>query len=69
MASLLSAQQKRNNVESRSDSLLVVFLGETLEGISPSTSSTQVAGPSSLPVVVDQSDQRLAKKANETFII
>ena len=50
-------------VESNPASLLVVSLGETLNGIPPSLCGKQVVGPSSLPVVMAQSDERHANRA------
>ena len=56
-------------MENKPSSLLVVSLGKTLNGMPPSLCGRQVAGPSSLPVAVAQSNLRLAKKANEKIII
>ena len=44
-------------------SLFVVSLGKALNGIPPSLCGKQVVGPSSLPVVVAQSDERHANRA------
>ena len=62
-ASLLGAQHKRNSVENKSASLLVVSLGKALNGMPPSLCGRQMVGPSSLPVVVAQSDERHANRA------
>ena len=51
-ASLLGAQQNRDSVKSKPASLLVVSLGKTLNGVPLSLCGRQVAGPSSLPIVV-----------------
>ena len=51
-ASLLGAQHNRDSVEYKPASSLVVFLGKTLNGMVPSLCDRQVAGPSSLTVVV-----------------
>ena len=47
------------------ESLLVGFFGKALtyKGMPPSSCGRQVAGPSSLPVVVAQSDERDAHGA------
>ena len=42
----------RDSVENMPASLLVVFLGKTLNGIPPPLCGRQVVGPSSLPDVV-----------------
>ena len=55
-ASLLGAQHNRDNVENKPASLLVVSLGKALNGIPPSSCGRQVVGPSSLTVVVAQSN-------------
>ena len=44
-------------------SLLVVSLGKALNGMPPFLCDKQVVGPSSLPVVVAQSDERHANRA------
>ena len=54
--SLLGAQHNRDSVENKSASLLVVFLGKALNGIPPFPCGRQMVGPSSLPVVVAQSN-------------
>ena len=59
-ASLLGAQQNRDSVENKP---LVVPLGKALNRMPPSLCGRQMVGPSSLPVVVAQSDERLAKRA------
>ena len=51
---------QRDSVENKPASLLVVFLGKTLNGMPPSSCGRQVVGPSSLPVKVTQSDERHA---------
>ena len=55
-ASLLSGQQNRDSVENKPASLLVVSLGKTLNGMPPLLCGRQMVGPSSLPVVVAQSN-------------
>ena len=55
-ASLLGAQRKRDSVENEPESLLVVPLGKTHNGMPPSLCGRQMAGPSGLPVVVIQSN-------------
>ena len=62
-ASLLGAQHNRDSVENKPASLLVVSLGKTLKGMPPSLCGRQVVEPSSLPVVVAQSNRRLANRA------
>ena len=62
-ASLLGAQHIRNSVENKPASLLVVSLGKALNGMPPSLCGTQMVGPSSLPAVVAQSDERHANRA------
>ena len=47
----------RDNVKNKPVSLLFVSLGMALDGMPPSSCCRQVAGPSSLPVVVAQSDE------------
>ena len=42
----------RHSVENKPASLLVVYLGKTLNGMPPSLCGRQMEGPSSLPVVV-----------------
>ena len=53
----------RDSVENKPASLLVVSLGKALNGMPPSLCGRQVVGPSSLPVVVAQSDERHANRA------
>ena len=55
-AFLLDAQNIMNSEENKPASLLVVFLDKTLNGMSPSLCGRQMAGPSSLLVVVAQSN-------------
>ena len=62
-AFLLGAQLKGDSVENKPASLLVMSLGKTLYGMPPSSCGRQVAGPSSLPVMVGQSDKRRANRA------
>ena len=50
-------------MENKPASLLVVSLGEVLNGMPPSLCNRQMVGPSSLPVVVAQSDERRANRA------
>ena len=45
-------------------SLLVVSLGKALNGMPPSLCGRQMVGPSSLPIVVVQSDERHANRAS-----
>ena len=53
----------RDSVENKPASLLVVSLGRALNGMPPSLCGRQMVGPSSLPVVVAQSDERHANRA------
>ena len=62
-ASLLGAQHIRDSVENNPAGLLVVSLGKALNGMPPSLSDRQMVGPSNLPVVVAQSDERHANRA------
>ena len=62
-SSLLGAQHLRDSVENKPASLLVVSLGKALKGTPPSLCGRQMVGPSSLPVVVAQSDERHANRA------
>ena len=62
-ASLLGAQHIRVSVENKPASLLVVSLGKALNGMPLSLCGRQMVGPSSLPVVVAQSDERHANRA------
>ena len=62
-ASLLGALQNRDSVENKPASLLVVSLSKALNGMPPSLCRRQMVGPSSLPVVVAQSDKRHANQA------
>ena len=57
----LALSTKRDSVENKPASLFVVSLSKTLNEMSPSLCGKQVVGPSNLPVVVDQSNWRLAK--------
>ena len=59
----LGAQQIRASVENKPASLLVVSLGKALNGMLPSLCGRQMVGPSSLPVVVAQFDERHANRA------
>ena len=54
--SLLSAQHRRDNVKNKLVRLLVVSLSKALNGMPPSLCGKLVVGPSSLPVVVGQSN-------------
>ena len=49
IASALGAQHKRDSVENKPASLLVVSLAKTLKEMPPSLSGIQVARPSNLP--------------------
>ena len=62
-ASVLGAQHIRNSVENKPASLLVVSLDKALNGMPRSLCGRQMVGPSSLPVVVAQSDERHANRA------
>ena len=62
-ASQVGAQHKRNSVENKPASLLVVSLGKTLNGMPPSLYNGQVVGPSGLPIVV-ASKKRKCKARN-----
>ena len=53
--SQLGAQLKRDGVENKPASLVVVSLGKALNGMPLSLCGRQVAGPSSLTVMVAQS--------------
>ena len=53
----------RESVENRPACLPVVFLGKALNGMPPSLCGRQVAGTSSLTIVVAQSDQRHENRA------
>ena len=53
----------RDSVENKPASLLIVSLGKALNGMLPSLCGRQMVGPSSLPVVVAQSDERHANRA------
>ena len=55
-AFLLGAQHNRDSVEYEPASLLVVSFGKALNEIPPFLCGRQVVGPSSLPVVVAQSN-------------
>ena len=50
-------------MENKPASLLVVSLGKALNGMPPSLCGRQMVGPSSLPAVVAQSDERHANRA------
>ena len=53
----------KDNVENKPASLFVVSLGKALNGAPPSLRGRQMVGPSSLPAVVAQSDERRANRA------
>ena len=55
-SSLLGAQNKRDSVENKPESLLVVSLSKTFNGRPPYLCSTPVMGPSSQPVAVARSN-------------
>ena len=61
-ASLLGAQHIRDSVENKPASLLVVSLGKALNEMPSSLCGRRMVGPSSLPVVVAQSDERHANR-------
>ena len=61
--SLLGAKQNRDSVENKPASLLIVSLGKALNEMPPSLCGRQMMWPSSLPVVVAQSDERHANRA------
>ena len=50
-------------IKSLPANLLVVSMGKALNGMPPSLCGKQVVGPSSLPFVVAQSDERHANRA------
>ena len=52
----------REDSEIKMASLVVVSLGKARNGMPPSSCGKQVAGLSSLPVVVAQSDERYANR-------
>ena len=54
-ASLLGAQHNKNNVGSKSASLLAVSVGKSFNGMPPSLCSRHMVGPSGLLVVVPHS--------------
>ena len=54
---------RRDSVENKLASLLVVSLGKALNGMPPSSCGRHVAGRSSLPVMVAQTDERHANRA------
>ena len=62
-ASLLGAQHKKSSVENKPASLLVVSMGKVLDGMPLSSCGRQVVGPSSLPLVMAQSDVRHSNRA------
>ena len=62
-ASLLGAQHIRDGVENKAESLLVVSLGKALNRMPTSLCGRQMVGPSSLPAVVAQFDERHANRA------
>ena len=62
-ASVLGAQDIRESVENKPAGWLVVFLGRALNEMPPSLCGKQMVGPSSLSVVVAQSDERHANRA------
>ena len=53
----------RDSAENKPVNLLVVSLGKAFNGMPPSLCGKQMVGPSSLPAVVAQSDQRHASRA------
>ena len=57
-----------DSMENKPKNSLVVFLAMTHYGMSSSLCCREVAGPS-IPVVVAQSNCRLAKRANENITI
>ena len=56
-AFLVGAQHIGDSVKNKSASFLVVSLGKSLNGMPPSLCGRQMVGPSSLPVVLAQSDE------------
>ena len=62
-SSLLGAQHIKDSVENKPASSLVVSLGKALNRMPPYLCGRQMVGPSSLPVVVAQSDERHANRA------
>ena len=67
--SLLGVPHERDSWENKPENLLVVLLCKVLNGMPPSLCGRQVAGPNILPVMVAQSNWRLAKMTNEKLII
>ena len=63
IASLLGTKYNRDSVDNKPARLLVVSLGKVLNGMPPSSCGKQMVGPSSLPVVVTQSDKRHVNRA------
>ena len=55
-ASLLGAQHERDGMKNKPTRLLVVSYGKTLNGMPPPLCGEQMAGASSLPFVVAQSN-------------
>ena len=68
-ASLFCVQHKRDSVENKPATSLVLSSVEALNGMPPLLCGRQLPLPSSLSVVVAQSNSRLAKSANEKHII
>ena len=66
--SLLGPQHESDSAENKPANFLA-WLGKTLNGMPPSLCGRQVAGTSSLPVVVALSKRRFPKRANEKLII
>ena len=54
---LLGAQHNRDSVENNPASLLVGSLGKALNDMPPCSCGRQMVGPSSLPIVVAQSNE------------
>ena len=63
IASLLGARHLWKVVKNKPASSLVVSLGKALNGMPPSLCGRQMVGPSSLHVVVAQSDEEHANRA------
>ena len=64
-AFLLGAQHRRDSVENKPASLVVVSLGKVLNGMPPSLCGKQMVGSRSLPVVATQYDEKLHVELQE----
>ena len=68
IASLLCALLIKDSVKNKPASLLVVSLGKTLNGMSPSLNGRKVVEPSSFLIAVAKSNRRLGKMAEKLII-